>query len=158
MRLALYQPDIPQNTGTMLRLAACFGTSVDIIEPCGFILDDKRMRRSGMDYIDQVAITRHQSWQAFQKHRLAEGVGRLILLSAHAGLCYTACAFRPDDSIMVGRESAGVPDDVRDAADLCVRIPMAPPTRSLNVAMAAAIVLAEALRQTNGFPQETMSP
>lgn len=149
MRLALYQPDIPQNTGAVLRLAACFGLAVDVIEPCGFVFDDRRMRRAGMDYLEHVELKRHSSWAAYLAWRQAAG-GRLILLSTRSALPYTAAAYAPTDSLLLGRESAGVPDEVRAAADLAVRIPMRPGLRSLNVAMAAAIVAAEAMRQT-GF-------
>jgi tRNA (cytidine/uridine-2'-O-)-methyltransferase len=152
MRLALYQPDIPQNTGAMLRLAACFGFAVDVIEPCGFVFDDKRLRRVGMDYLDRVELRRHSSWTAYQVWRREAGSdGRLILLSTGAALPYAEAAYRPADSLLVGQESSGVPPEVRAAADLAVRIPMRPGLRSLNVAMAAAIVAGEAMRQT-GFP------
>lgn len=155
MRLALYQPDIPQNTGAMLRLAACFGLAVDVIEPCGFAFDDKRMRRVGMDYLEHVELKRHTSWVAYLAWRKAAGnapgtLGRLILLSTGAALPYAEAQYGPADSLLVGQESAGVPDMVRNAADLAVRIPMRPGLRSLNVAMAAAIVAGEAIRQT-GF-------
>lgn len=155
MRLALYQPDIPQNTGAMLRLAACFGLAVDVIEPCGFAFDDKRMRRVGMDYLEHVELKRHTSWVAYLTWRKAAGnapgtLGRLILLSTGAALPYAEAQYGPADSLLVGQESAGVPDLVRNAADLAVRIPMRPGLRSLNVAMAAAIVAGEAIRQT-GF-------
>ncbi len=157
MRLVLYQPDIPQNTGAMLRLAACFGLAVDVIEPCGFVFDDKRLRRVGMDYLEHVELKRHSSWSAYLDWRKAapggaapRTPGRLILLSTQAALPYTAVHSGPADSLLVGQESAGVPDTVRNAADLMVRIPMRPGLRSLNVAMAAAIVAGEAIRQT-GF-------
>ena|SRR5688572_16704588 len=150
MRLALYQQDIPQNTGAMLRLAACFGLAVDIIEPCGFVLDDKRLRRVGMDYLEHVELRRHTSWSAYVDWRKAAAgdAGRLILLTTKAALSYTEVQYGPADSLLVGQESAGVPDMVRDAADLAVRIPMRQGLRSLNVAMAAAIVAGEAIRQT----------
>lgn len=153
MRLALYQPDIPQNTGAMLRLAACFGLIVDLIEPCGFVFDDKRLRRVGMDYLDRVEIRRHSSWAAYLAWRKADAGsgGRLILLSTGAALPYAEAAYRPGDSLLVGQESAGVPLEVRAAADLAVRIPMRQGLRSLNVAMAASIVAGEAMRQV-GFP------
>lgn len=157
MRLALYQPDIPQNTGAMLRLAACFGLAVDVIEPCGFAFDDKRMRRVGMDYLEHVELKRHTSWAAYLAWRKeaagdAPGtLGRLILLSTGAALPYAEAQYGPADSLLVGQESAGVPDMVRNAADLAVRIPMRPGLRSLNVAMAAAIVAGEAIRQTGSF-------
>jgi tRNA (cytidine/uridine-2'-O-)-methyltransferase len=148
MRLALYQPDIPQNTGAMLRLAACFGLGVDVILPAGFIFDDKRMRRAGMDYIDQVEIARHASWDAYRDSRMA-GSGRLLLLTTKGDRAYTDFAFRAEDTLLVGRESSGVPAEVAAAADARLVIPMRPGLRSLNVAMAAAIVTGEAVRQLN---------
>jgi tRNA (cytidine/uridine-2'-O-)-methyltransferase len=152
MRLALYQPDIPQNTGTMLRLAACFGLAVDVIEPCGFVFDDKRLRRAGMDYLERVELRRHSSWTAYLAWRAENGPpGRLILLSTKAALPYADVAYDPADSLLLGQESAGVPPEVRAAADLAVRIPMRPGLRSLNVAVAAAIVVGEAMRQ-QGYP------
>ena len=148
MRLALYQPDIPQNAGAMIRLAACLGLEIDLIEPLGFILDDARLKRAHMDYVQHLRITRHASWQAFLRDRPA---GRLILLTTRAERRHIDCAYAADDVLMVGRESAGVPVQVHDAADLRLRIPMRPGLRSLNVALAAAMVLGEALRQTGGF-------
>jgi tRNA (cytidine/uridine-2'-O-)-methyltransferase len=148
MRLALYQPDIAPNVGTLLRLAACLGVAVDLIEPCGFPVDDRRLRRAGMDYIDHVALTRHTSWDAFHRERNA---GRLVLLTTSGDHIFPAIAFRPDDIVLVGRESAGVPPAVHDAADLRLRLPMRPGLRSLNVAVAATMVLSEALRQTDGY-------
>lgn len=153
MRLALFQPDIPQNTGAMLRLAACLGIAVDIIEPCGFLLDDRRMRRSGMDYMARVEMIRHMSWASFQAAQRQKG-GRLVLMTTKASVPHTEFAFRPDDTVMMGRESAGVPDEVAEACDARIRIPLAPGLRSLNVALAAAIALGEALRQTDTFPKE----
>lgn len=144
MRLALYQPDIPQNTGAVLRLGACFKVPVDIIEPCGFPFDDKRLRRSAMDYGGACDLARHSSWPAFLETRPP---GRLVLLSTAGAVPYTDFAFAPTDVLLLGRESRGVPEDVHAAADARVRIPMAEGLRSLNVAMAAGIVLAEALRQ-----------
>src|SRR4051812_24632720 len=149
MRLALYQPDIPQNTGAMLRLAACFGLGVDVILPAGFILDDKKMRRAGMDYIDQVEIARHSSWAAYLESRNAAAKGRLVLLTTKGEHAYTDFTFAPEDSLLVGRESSGVPPEVFAAADARLVIPMRPGLRSLNVAMAAAIVAGEATRQLN---------
>jgi len=146
MRLALYQPDIAQNAASLIRLGACLGVPVDIIEPCGFLFSEKGFRRAGMDYLELAAVTRHASWAAFRP------AGRLILLTTHADLSYTAFAFAPDDVILMGRESAGVPEGVHAAARARLRIPMRPETRSINVAQAAAMVLGEALRQTNGFP------
>jgi tRNA (cytidine/uridine-2'-O-)-methyltransferase len=149
MRLALYEPDIPQNTGTMLRLAACLGVPVDLIEPCGFVWSDRKLRRAGMDYLEGVALTRHASWAAF---RVAREPGRLILLTTSGDVAHTDFAFRASDTLMVGRESAGVPPEVHAAADARVVIPMVPGARALNVALAAALVLGEALRQTGEFP------
>lgn len=146
MRLALYQPDIPQNTGAMLRLAACFGLGVDVILPAGFIFDDKRMRRAGMDYIEQVEIARHSSWDAYCDSR-STPKGRLVLLTTKGDRAYTDFAFEIEDTLLVGRESSGVPAEVAQAADARLVIPMRPGLRSLNVAMAAAIVTAEAMRQ-----------
>jgi tRNA (cytidine/uridine-2'-O-)-methyltransferase len=155
VRLALYQPDIPQNSGTMLRLAACLGVTAAIIEPAGFPVSDRHFRRSGMDYLDAVTIERHVSWRAFEAWRAQlrqQGVaGRLVLLTTKASLVYTDFAFTADDIILVGRESAGVPDDVQAAADARLRIPLRAGLRSLNVAVAASMVLGEAMRQTGGF-------
>jgi tRNA (cytidine/uridine-2'-O-)-methyltransferase len=148
MRLALYQPDIPQNTGAMLRLAACFGLGVDVILPAGFLFDDRRMRRAGMDYIDQVEIARHSAWAAYLESRKG-GSGRLVLLTTKGDRTYTDFAFGAEDTLLVGQESSGVPPDVAAAADARLVIPMRPGLRSLNVAMAAAIVTAEAMRQLN---------
>ena len=144
--LALYQPDIPQNCGTMLRLCACLGLDAAIVEPAGFPTSDRHFRRAGMDYLDHVAVARHASFAAFESWRASAG-RRLVLLTTRADLAYTAAAFAPGDILMVGRESAGVPDIVHAAADLTVTVPMHPPARSLNVAMAAAMVVGEALRQ-----------
>lgn len=152
MRLALFQPDIAQNAGTMLRLAACFGVAVDVIEPCGFAFDERRFRRAGMDYLDRVDLRRHSSWAAYTRD---ERRGRLVLLTTCAETAHTDFAFRHDDTLMVGQESAGVPPEVHDAADARIRVPMAAGLRSLNVALAAAVVLGEALRQTDGFPRTT---
>ena len=146
MRVALYQPDIPQNTGTLIRLGACLGVPIDIIEPCGFLFSDTRLRRAGMDYLDCAEVIRHSSWEAF---RAARAGTRLVLLTTKAAQSYLDFAFRPDDVLILGRESAGVPGDVHKQADAHLRIPMK--ARSLNVALAGAIVLAEALRQTEGF-------
>lgn len=149
--LALYQPDIPQNAGTMLRACACLGVEAAIIGPAGFPVTDNAFRRAGMDYLDLVTISRHASFAAFQGWREARAAAgapnRLILLSTRAGPSYAACSYQPGDILMVGRESAGVPDDVFAAADLSVRIPMQPQARSLNVAVAAAMVMGESLRQ-----------
>lgn len=151
LTLALYQPDIPQNAGTMLRMCACLGVEAAIIGPAGFPVTDAAFRRAGMDYLDQVTIRRHASFDAFQAWRAAraaEGArGRLVLLSTRASLSYVDFNFASGDILMVGRESAGVPDDVFFAADAAVRIPMQPRARSLNVAVSAAMVAGEALRQ-----------
>ncbi len=149
MRLVLYEPDIPQNTGALLRLGACLGLPVDIVEPCGFLLDDKRLRRAGMDYLDRVELTRHESWRAY----LSAGSGRLVLLTTKGDTRYTDFSFRPDDNILLGRESAGAPEAVHAAADARLHIPMRAGARSINVALAAAMVLSEALRQTELFPE-----
>jgi tRNA (cytidine/uridine-2'-O-)-methyltransferase len=148
MRLALFEPDIPQNLGAFIRLAACLGAPLDIIEPCGFPLDDKRIRRAAMDYYDLARIVRHDSWDAFKRERTP---GRLVLLTTSGAQRFPDVAFRTDDTLRLGRESAGVPDAVHDAADLRLRIPLQAAARSLNVALAAAMVLSEALRQTSGF-------
>lgn len=153
MRLALYQPDIPQNTGAVLRLAACLGVGVDIIEPCGFVWSNRHLRRVGMDYLDRAATIRHPNWDAFLEARRASG-GRLILLTTRGSIPHTRFAFQAGDCLLLGRESAGAPDEVHQAADARVRVPMNAGLRSINVAMAAAIVLGEALRQTGGFPEE----
>jgi tRNA (cytidine/uridine-2'-O-)-methyltransferase len=149
-RLALYQPDIPQNTGTMLRLAACLGVPVEIIEPAGFDVSDRHLRRAGLDYLERVSVTRHVSWRVFEQWRAEHGF-RLLLATTKGALPYTDVAFNADDLILVGRESAGVPEDVHRAADARVVIPMRPGLRSLNVAVAAAMLLGEALRQTGAF-------
>lgn len=148
--LVIYQPDIAQNLGTMLRLCACMGIDAHIIEPCGFPLSDAALRRAGMDYIDHVHITRHISWSHFQDWRKKNHPEtRLVLLSTKASAPYTDFQYQPDDFLMVGRESAGVPDDVHNASDARVLIPMQGGMRSLNVAISAAMVVGEALRQTN---------
>jgi tRNA (cytidine/uridine-2'-O-)-methyltransferase len=150
-RLAIYQPDIPQNTGTMLRLAACLGVPVDIIEPAGFDVSDRNLRRSGMDYLDRVEVTRHISWRAFAEWRITRGT-RLVLATTKGAVPYADFTFRKDDVILVGRESAGVPDEVHEAADARLLVPMRAGLRSLNVAVTAAMILGEALRQTGTFP------
>jgi tRNA (cytidine/uridine-2'-O-)-methyltransferase len=152
MRLALYQPDIPQNTGAILRLCACLGVAVELIEPFGFVWDDRHLKRAGMDYLEQVTLTRHRSWEAFQT---APKAGRLILLTTQGTTPYHRFGFRDDDTLLFGRESAGVPDEVHRAADARVTVPMRRGLRSINVAMAAGMVLGEALRQTNLLPEET---
>jgi tRNA (cytidine/uridine-2'-O-)-methyltransferase len=148
MRLVLFEPDIPQNAGALLRLGACLGVPVDIVEPCGFLLDDKRLRRAGMDYLDAVEMVRHSSWSAYR----AAAAGRLVLLTTRGATRYSDFAFRAGDNLMLGRESAGVPEAVHAAADAHLLIPMQSGIRSLNVALAAAMVLGEALRQTDLFP------
>jgi tRNA (cytidine/uridine-2'-O-)-methyltransferase len=147
MRIALYQPDIPQNTGTILRLCACLNVEAHIVEPAGFPVSDRHFRRAGLDYLDQVTIMRHDSWAKFEQWR-REGGFRLILFSTKGALPYLDYRFKADDILLFGRESAGVPDDVVTAADARLVIPIAPGLRSLNVAMAAAMALGEALRQT----------
>lgn len=151
LRLALYQPDIPQNCGTILRLGACLGVAADIIEPCGFVLSDTRLRRAGMDYLGQADMRRHSSWEAFRRVQSPSG-RRLILLTTKGDTAYPDFAFRANDLLMVGRESAGVPPEVAEAADARLVIPLKTGLRSLNVAVAASMVLGEALRQTGGFP------
>jgi tRNA (cytidine/uridine-2'-O-)-methyltransferase len=146
LRLALFEPDIPQNAGAMLRLGACLGVAVDVIEPCGFLWSDRHLRRAGMDYLEGVDLTRHVSWSRFRAAQQAAG-GRLVLLTTKGSLPYTEFSFRPGDTLLVGRESAGVPAPVHAAADARLLIPMRPGLRSLNVALAAAMVLGEALRQ-----------
>jgi tRNA (cytidine/uridine-2'-O-)-methyltransferase len=148
LRIALYQPDIPGNTGTILRLAACLGLGVDIIEPAGFDISDRNLKRAGMDYLASVALTRHVDWQAFETWRAASG-RRLVLASTKAAMSYVEHAFLPDDVLLFGRESAGVPDHVHDAADARILIPMVEGQRSINVAMSAAMIAGEALRQTS---------
>ncbi len=156
MRLALYQPDIPQNTGALLRLAACLGVAVDIIEPCGFPLSEKSLRRTGMDYVELVDLTLHPNWDAFWAATRAQQ-GRLVLLTTKAAQTHIKTKYTDNDVLLLGRESAGVPDEVRQTAAVSVRVPLMPPARSLNVAMAAGIVLSEALRQTGGFPEGEVS-
>ncbi|MDP6705927.1 MAG: tRNA (cytidine(34)-2'-O)-methyltransferase [Alphaproteobacteria bacterium] len=151
MRLALYQPDIPQNTGTLLRLGACLGVGVDIIEPAGFAFSDRDLKRAVMDYAPMVERARHASWAAFLETQRSSG-RRLVLLTTQAALAYTEFRFRADDTLLLGRESAGVPAAVHQAAEARLRVPMRAKARSLNVAVAAAMVLGEALRQTGAWP------
>ena len=151
MRLALYQPDIPQNAGTILRFCACFGIEAHIIEPSGFPTTDRAFRRAGMDYLDAVAIVRHRSWPAFTDWR-GRHACRLVLFTTAATPSYLDYRYQPDDILMFGRESAGVPAEVHDAADARLKIPIRESLRSLNVAVAAAMAVGEALRQTNGMP------
>ena len=154
MQIALFQPDIPQNTGTILRLCACLGVAAHIIEPAGFPVSDRHFRRAGMDYLDQVTITRHDSWSKFQQWR-NDGAYRLVLFTTKATGSYLDYRYQAADILMFGRESAGVPDEVATSADARVVIPIRPGLRSLNVAMAAAMALGEALRQTGAGIQET---
>lgn len=151
MHLALFEPDIPQNAGSLIRLGACLGVPVDIVEPCGFLFTDRALKRAGMDYLDKAEVRRHPSWEAFWAVHRERG-GRLILLTSKGSLPYTQCDYSAGDTLLLGRESAGAPDEVHAAADIRVRIPMLPGLRSLNVAQAGAMVLGEALRQTKGFP------
>lgn len=148
MRIALYEPDIPQNTGTILRLCACFGIEAHLIEPAGFATSDRAFRRAGMDYLDQVKIVRHSGWQAFDDWRRAQRL-KLVLLTTKGAMSYLDYAYGADDVLLFGRESSGVPDKVHAAADARLFIPMRPGLRSLNVAMAAAMVAGEAMRQTD---------
>jgi tRNA (cytidine/uridine-2'-O-)-methyltransferase len=150
MRIALYQPDIPQNTGTVLRLCACLGIAAHIIEPTGFPSSDRAFRRAGMDYLNAVALTRHASWRDFEIWRQSKPC-RLILFTTKAALSYLDFSFAADDVLLFGRESAGVPEAVHSAADARLLIPMRPGMRSLNVAIAAAMAAGEALRQTGGM-------
>jgi tRNA (cytidine/uridine-2'-O-)-methyltransferase len=151
MRIALFEPDIAANTGTIIRLGACMNVAIDIIEPCGFPFGDASLKRAGLDYLPRAAVTRHASWAAFR----AQQNGRLILATTKASKPYADIAYRADDILLFGRESAGVTDDVAAAAEERVRIPMANGLRSLNVAVAAAMILGEALRQT-GALKETL--
>jgi tRNA (cytidine/uridine-2'-O-)-methyltransferase len=146
MRIALYQPDIPQNTGTILRLAACLGVEAHLIEPAGFPVSDRAFRRAGMDYLDRVALVRHPSWEVFEGWRRAAGL-RLVLFTTRAAASYLDHAYEAHDVLLFGRESAGVPDEVHAAAEVRLRIPMRADMRSLNVAMTCAMAAGEALRQ-----------
>ena len=154
MRLALYQPDIPQNTGTLLRLGACLDLAIDIIEPCGFLFNEKSMRRAGMDYLEFSNYRRHNSWNDFLAYREQnpQEYGRLILLTTQGKQSFIDFKFEPNDIILMGRESAGVPENVHEKADAQLLIPMNPNARSINMAVSAAMAITEALRQTNGFP------
>lgn len=144
MRLALYQPDIPQNVGAIMRLCACLGVPLDIILPCGFIWDDAKVRRAGLDYIDHLTLTKYVTYPDF----LAKKPGRVVLLTTKGATPLYDFTFQPSDTLLMGRESAGVPDDVHDSADARVIIPLQPGLRSLNVATAAAMALGEGMRQT----------
>ena len=147
MRIALYQPEIAQNVGAVQRLGACFGVAVDLVEPMGFAWDDKRVRRTAMDYIDQVIIARHSDFDAFR----TATPGRLVLLSTKGEQSPYDFAFDPGDTLLLGKESAGVPPDVAAQCDAVLRLPIRPQVRSLNLATAAALALGEALRQTGEF-------
>ena len=167
MQLALFEPDIPQNLGAFIRLSACLDVPLHVIEPCGFPVDDKRIRRASMDYYDLATVTRHASWAAFQRAHLEgrliggrpiegrHGGGRLVLLTTTGATPLPEVQFQPDDVLLLGRESAGVPAEVHEAAGLRVRVPLKKGARSLNVALAGAMVLSEALRQTSGFKDLT---
>jgi tRNA (cytidine/uridine-2'-O-)-methyltransferase len=148
MRIALYEPEIAGNVGAVLRLGACLGVVVDLIEPMGFAWDDARVRRTAMDYIDAVEIERHAGWDAFRAARS----GRLVLLTTKGTVSLYDAAFEPDDTLLIGKESAGVPADIAAICDLSVRIPIRAEVRSLNLATAAALALGEALRQTGQLP------
>lgn len=148
MRLALFQPDQPGNVGAMVRLAACLGVPIDVIEPCGFPFSLRAVKRSALDYGEHADISAHVDWAAFRAAR----PGRLVLLTTKGSIAHTGAEYRPDDILLVGQESVGVPDHVHADASLRVRIPLASGLRSLNVAIAAAMVLGEALRQTEGYP------
>jgi tRNA (cytidine/uridine-2'-O-)-methyltransferase len=149
--IALYEPDIPQNAGTILRLCACLRIEAHIIEPAGFPTSDRAFRRAGMDYLDAVALVRHRAWNEFEAWRRRHG-HRLVLFTTGASVSYLDHRYRPDDVLLFGRESAGVPAKVHAAADARLRIPMRADLRSLNVAVAAAMAAGEALRQAGGWP------
>jgi tRNA (cytidine/uridine-2'-O-)-methyltransferase len=149
VRLAVYQPDIPPNLGTLLRTGACFGVPVDVIEPCGFPFSERNFRRAALDYLPAAEIVHHRSWDAFQRERAP---GRLVLLSTRGDAPYCDFRYRADDILLVGQESIGVPPEVHAAAEARVAVPLRAGMRSLNVAIAAAMVLGEALRQTAAFP------
>jgi len=149
MRLVLYEPDIPQNAGALMRLAACLGLGLDVIEPCGFVLDDRRLRRAGMDYLDRLDWRRWPGWRSYLD---SVQQGRLVVLTTAGDAVLPETLFAADDRLLLGRESAGVPDAVHAAADLRVRIPLSPGMRSLNVATAAALALGKALGDTGRWP------
>jgi tRNA (cytidine/uridine-2'-O-)-methyltransferase len=149
MRIALYQPEIAGNVGAVLRLAACLGVPVDLIEPMGFAWDDRRVRRAAMDYIDHVTVCRHPNWKKFTE----ETTGRLVLMSSKADCSLYDVQLQAGDVLLFGRESAGVPHEVANACALRVRIPLRPEVRSFNLAISAAIAASEALRQTGGLPE-----
>ena len=151
MRIALFQPDIPQNTGTIIRMASCFGIPIDLIRPAGFSISDKALRRAGLDYIDAISLVRHDSWDAFCAARLEDQTDRLIALTTQGDLAHVDHTFHCGDILLLGRESAGLPDYVHEAAHRRIFIPMQPGMRSLNVAVACAIATGEALRQLGQF-------
>ena len=151
IRIALYQPDIPQNTGAMMRLAACMGVGLDVIEPTAFPWDERKIRRGALDYIDHIDLTRHGDWTAFLEHYENQS-RRIVLMTTKGAIPYTAHEFRADDILLAGSESSGVPDHVHDAADSRIIIPMRPGLRSLNVVNATSMILGEALRQTGKMP------
>jgi tRNA (cytidine/uridine-2'-O-)-methyltransferase len=148
IRIALYQPDIPQNVGAMMRLTACLGVKLDIVEPCGFPWDERKIRQAGMDYMEFVKYTRHENWNAFR----GQARGRIILMTTKAALPYTDFRFEKNDTLLAGRESGGVPDEIHESADAGVCIPMQPGLRSLNIVNAAAMITGEALRQCTWQP------
>ncbi|MDB5701815.1 MAG: tRNA ((34)-2-O)-methyltransferase [Sphingomonadales bacterium] len=148
MRIALYQPEIAGNVGAILRLAACFGVGVDLIEPCGFVFSDARLKRAGMDYIDQVELIRHADWDAF----LAQNTGRLMLMTTHGSDALHSAAFERGDVLLFGNEGSGVPPEVAAVCDARLRIAIRPEARSFNLSVACGIAVAEALRQTGGLP------
>ena len=148
MRLALFQPDQAGNVGTILRTCACLEVPVDVVLPCGFPWSDRGLKRAGMDYAERAAVTAHADWDAF----LGQAHARIVLLTTTGGVRLDEARFRPDDILLMGSESAGVPEAIHAHAELRVRIPQARGTRSLNIAVAARIALGEALRQTNGWP------
>ena len=153
MRFALFEPDIPQNAGAILRLGACFNVSVDIIEPCGFILSDRLLKRSGMDYLKQVDMQIHESWSSYLSNQRGHEIGRIVLLTTKAKQRYTDFKFRPTDILLLGSESSGVPAAVHAVAHARLLVPITSETRSLNIVATAAIVIGEALRQTNAYPE-----
>lgn len=156
MRLALFQPEIPQNTGTLIRLGACLGVGIDIIEPTGFPWSDRALKRAGLDYWEFAEVRRHTDWTTFYRTRVeisGPGAGRLVLLTTKSDTAYTDFGFRPGDTLLLGQESAGAPPEVHAAVDARITIPMQSGRRSINIALAAAMVLGEALRQTKGFAE-----
>lgn len=159
MRLALFQPDIPQNLGAAIRLCACLGVTLDVIEPCAFPIDDRTLRRAALDYQPLATIERHDGWRAFDLHE-ARREGRLVLFTTRGALPYNGFRFQSGDTLIFGRESAGVPQDVHDRAQARLFIPMAPGARSMNLVASAAMALGEALRQTNSLPitSQNISP